>query len=1057
MKSCRAGVARVARKVIFALVFSLAAIAVTFFPDGPNANAAPLPFLANHQLHDESEDIFYLQQLLNGQGFTVAPSGPGSVGNETPFFGLRTYRALVSFQSAHHLPATGFFGPMTRGLINSNYGASSASASTTNDATVSPDASLPVHAPTAPARYVQTDKGPVRISYSSKGGHSSSGSTPVPDTTAPTVSLTVPADGATLSGSSVTISANASDDVAAAGVQFRIAGANAGAEDTSSPYTYTWDTTGVADGTYRMVAVARDTSNNYATSTVVTVTVDNTAPVRSGGSPTGVLAFGTTATTLIVTTNETATCHYSASAGTSYASGIAFTTTGATSHSTSITGLQNATSYIYYVRCQDGQGNANASDFSISFSVAADTTSPIVSLTAPLSGDIVSGTSVSLAANASDDVSVSGVTFKVDGITIGSEDTTSAYTGTWDSTGVADGSHTLSAVARDGSGNLATSSVSVTVDNTAPVSSSISSGTPAATAATITWSTNEPATSRVVYGVTTSYGLASSSASLDTFHSIRLIALNPSTTYHYAVVSLDASGNTSTSSDRTFTSAAAPDVTPPVISAIASSTTTTTATITWTTDENSDSNVVYGSTSSYGSASTSAATTTSHSVTLTGLTSATTYHFAVVSTDGSGNTATSSDGTFATASTLSSGQLSTLARLQTAAASSLGNNPVDNADMASPPTVTISGSHDASLTASANPQANPTLFRASAGSKHVRTTTNGLYIGSSSVYPAASDLSFITSLSPALVNQGEEQRVYTVDFVVTGQVVELNLRVAGATVSYRIIVDDRFVARDGVVATSQFVKMDFGSSATRRITVEVETATEAFLGVATSAGGSITAPTNLAYKGIFYGDSITESSSSGETNFYIYDGWASTFSKKSGINSVQNAAVGGTGYTNNGSTRSKIGDQMDFSIASSTFDLVGFAAGFNDYNTSIPTMQSNALAAWQKARAAQPNALILVFGIFGETTGPSANLISAENALLSTFNAWGDPFSKFIPVSTDSSGAWITGTGYVGHTNGSGNSDTYISSDGLHPSRTGRIYLGGKANAAYRGLLPTIH
>ncbi|MEN9647261.1 MAG: putative peptidoglycan binding domain, partial [Candidatus Parcubacteria bacterium] len=45
-------------------------------------------------------------------------TGYGSVGNETQYFGARTLQALMKFQAAHQLPATGFFGPMTRGVIN---------------------------------------------------------------------------------------------------------------------------------------------------------------------------------------------------------------------------------------------------------------------------------------------------------------------------------------------------------------------------------------------------------------------------------------------------------------------------------------------------------------------------------------------------------------------------------------------------------------------------------------------------------------------------------------------------------------------------------------------------------------------------------------------------------------------------------------------------------------------------------------------------------------------------------------------------------------------------
>ena len=88
----------------------------------------------------------------------------------------------------------------------------------------------------------------------------------------------------------------------------------------------------------------------------------------------------------------------------------------------------------------------------------------------------------------------------------------------------------------------------------------------------------------------------------------------------------------------------------PVISSISSSATTTSAAITWTTSINANSEVVYGTTTAYGAASSSSSLVTSHSISLAGLATSTTYHYEVVSTS-NGHTATSSDQTFFTGST----------------------------------------------------------------------------------------------------------------------------------------------------------------------------------------------------------------------------------------------------------------------------------------------------------------------------------------------------------------------------------------------------------------------
>jgi hypothetical protein len=84
----------------------------------PSASSTPLLFSVNRQLWDEGPDILALQQFLNAQGFTVATTGPGSPGNETDFFGMKTYQALVKFQAANDLPPTGHLGPLTRAALD---------------------------------------------------------------------------------------------------------------------------------------------------------------------------------------------------------------------------------------------------------------------------------------------------------------------------------------------------------------------------------------------------------------------------------------------------------------------------------------------------------------------------------------------------------------------------------------------------------------------------------------------------------------------------------------------------------------------------------------------------------------------------------------------------------------------------------------------------------------------------------------------------------------------------------------------------------------------------
>lgn len=90
---------------------------------------------------------------------------------------------------------------------------------------------------------------------------------------------------------------------------------------------------------------------------------------------------------------------------------------------------------------------------------------PTVSISSPVNSATVSG-NTNITAAAASAAGVAGVTFKADGATVGSEDTTSPYSATWDTAKVSNGSHNLTAVVRDKNGKTVTSqAVSVTVQN----------------------------------------------------------------------------------------------------------------------------------------------------------------------------------------------------------------------------------------------------------------------------------------------------------------------------------------------------------------------------------------------------------------------------------------------------------------------------------------------------------------------------------------------------------------------------------------------------------------
>jgi Big-like domain-containing protein len=294
----------------------------------------------------------------------------------------------------------------------------------------------------------------------------------VPDTSAPSVSFTNPASGASVS-SQVTVSADASDNVGVVGVQFKLDGSNLGSEDTSSPYSVSWDTTNASNASHTLTAVARDAAGN-SSSTQRTVTVSNssgsggsgdtTAPSVSFSSPgAGATVAGTVSVAASASDNVGVAGVQFKLDGTNLGSED---TTSPYGVSWDTTNASNGTHTLVAV-ARDAAGNTASTSRSVDVSntSSGDTAAPTVSFSSPGSGATVSGL-VSVAVTATDNVGVAGVQFKLDGSNLGSEDTTSPYGVAWDTTKVSNGAHTLSAVARDAAGNSATASRSVTVSNT---------------------------------------------------------------------------------------------------------------------------------------------------------------------------------------------------------------------------------------------------------------------------------------------------------------------------------------------------------------------------------------------------------------------------------------------------------------------------------------------------------------------------------------------------------------------------------------------------------------
>ncbi|MCP3097306.1 Ig-like domain-containing protein [Myxococcus sp. K15C18031901] len=288
---------------------------------------------------------------------------------------------------------------------------------------------------------------------------------PRSDTTPPTVAITSPAANATVEDV-VTVAVSASDDVGVASVQLRIDG-----RDLASSQL---DTRLLRNGGHVLTAHARDAAGNLTTSAPVRITIDNeiidTSPPQvqltlpaDGSTVSGPFVVRMSATDDVGVTRVHVELDGVQVGDADLAApwSVALDTEN----------LQPYGSRQLTAVARDAAGHVTTST-PITVVVSApppDTTPPQVQIVSPASGATVGGT-LQIRVDAYDDVRLAGVRLRVDGQDFGQEDVTYPYWINVTTTRIGNGTFSVTAVARDRAGNLATSApISLTIANGPPV------------------------------------------------------------------------------------------------------------------------------------------------------------------------------------------------------------------------------------------------------------------------------------------------------------------------------------------------------------------------------------------------------------------------------------------------------------------------------------------------------------------------------------------------------------------------------------------------------------
>jgi lysophospholipase L1-like esterase len=320
-------------------------------------------------------------------------------------------------------------------------------------------------------------------------------------------------------------------------------------------------------------------------------------------------------------------------------------------------------------------------------------------------------------------------------------------------------------------------------------------------------------------------------------------------------------------------------------------------------------------------------------------------------------------------------------------------------------------------------------------------------------------------------------------FSYTGAVFALRVRIIASPFYYRLRVNGRYVttavqAPTGTVNSLYDLVVTFTGSDWRDIEIELLTSTASIGGIWVEPTQTIRrlAPPRFTLQG--FGDSITGGATGASNRL---DTWVRHAADRLGGRYV-NTAIGGSGYTIAPTFTSRRAD-----IAQAKSDVIVVFGGYNDSVTSAATTQAAAETFLPLVVADNPRSLVIVAGPWIRKQTFDQGLYDTNNALRTVAGNLGLPYidlaspygdfnnySLWVSGTTygagdivrtggviylclhrtngttnpsTATGFWVpigfvTGTGFSGSTTGSGNGDTVVSSDGIHPTTSGSHTLG---------------
>lgn len=257
------------------------------------------------------------------------------------------------------------------------------------------------------------------------------------------------------------------------------------------------------------------------------------------------------------------------------------------------------------------------------------------------------------------------------------------------------------------------------------------------------------------------------------------------------------------------------------------------------------------------------------------------------------------------------------------------------------------------------------------------------------------------------------------------------------------------------LGSTHLMTVNLGAAQPR--TVRLDFSVAPYGGIFLPPGASMWKPASPSKRIMVFGDSI-----SGGSTMNVGGGagtWFARAARLLGYSDAWNESLGGTGYITAGTTAT-LGTRAPIDVIPNAPDTLIISAGYNDNGGSQPSISSAAASLYSAIKAGLPSTVIYVIGCWSPSGSPATSITNTDTTIRTAAAGASLPFISPITggiynaagalIATH--GPWITGTGRVGATTGSGNADTYIGTDAVHPTDAGHKYLGDRVVAAIQEL-----